>query len=270
MNNRTTRILVAVLTIPILLGLSFWGGIPFLLFVLLIGTVSFYEFSKLAEAKGENVNKTIGILTVALLIINIFYQFTDLQLLMFSSILLLLIFELFRNKGSAMQNIGSTLLGIFYIGLFSSSIVGIREFYSNSLHYNNGGLLIISIFITLWITDSAAYFIGTAFGKHKLFPRVSPNKSWEGAIAGFVFAIITMIVLNAVLLSFISFTDALLIGVVIGLFGQIGDLIESLLKRDAGVKDSSNIIPGHGGVLDRFDSLIFTSPIIFLYITYIM
>ena len=169
-----------------------------------------------------------------------------------------------------MQNIGSTLLGFFYIGLFSSSIVGIREFYSNSLHYTNGGLLIISIFITLWITDSAAYFIGTAFGKHKLFPRVSPNKSWEGAIAGFVFAIITMVVLNEVLLNFISFNDALVMGVIIGLFGQIGDLIESLLKRDAGVKDSSNLIPGHGGVLDRFDSLIFSSPIIFLYITYIM
>ena len=145
----------------------------------------------------------------------------------------------------------------------------IREIYSGSLHYNDGGLLIISIFITLWVTDSAAYFLGTAFGKHKLFPRVSPNKSWEGALAGFIFAIISMVVLNTVLLAFISLTDALVIGVIIGLFGQIGDLIESLLKRDAGVKDSSNIIPGHGGVLDRFDSLIFSSPLIFLYILYI-
>ena len=270
MNNRTTRILVAVITIPILLGLSYLGGILFLLFVLLIGIGSFYEFAELVKNKGDNVNQTIGVLSVAFLIVNVFYHFIGLQLIIFSSILLLLIFELFRNKGSAIHNIGSTLLGIFYIGLFSSSILGIREFYSNSLHYNNGGLIIISIFITLWATDSAAYFLGSAFGKHKLFPRVSPNKSWEGAIAGFIFAIVTMVVLNTILLSFISFTDALVIGIIIGLFGQIGDLIESLLKRDAGVKDSSNLIPGHGGVLDRFDSLFFSAPIIFLYIVYIM
>ena len=270
MNNRTTRILVAVLTIPILLGLSFWGGIPFLLFILVIGTASFYEFAEMSKNKGENVNRIVGILTVVLFIVNAFYKFIDLQLLLLLSILLLLIFELFRNKGSAIHNVGSTLLGIFYIGLFSSSIIGIREFYSNSLHYNNGGLLIISIFITLWVTDSAAYFLGSAFGKHKLFPRVSPNKSWEGAIAGFVFSIIAMVVLNKFLISFISLADALVLGLIIGLFGQIGDLIESLLKRDAGVKDSSNIIPGHGGVLDRFDSLIFSSPFIFLYVAYLM
>ena len=270
MNNRTTRILVAVITIPILLGLSYLGGIPFLLFVLLIGIGSYYEFAEMIKNKGDNVNQTIGVLSVAFLIVNVFYHIAELQLLIFSLVLILFIFELFRNKGSAIRNIGSTLLGIFYIGLFSSSVVGIREFYSNSLHYNNGGLIIISIFITLWATDSAAYFLGSAFGKHKLFPRVSPNKSWEGAIAGFIFAIVTMVVLNTILLSFISFTDALVIGFIIGLFGQIGDLIESLLKRDAGVKDSSNLIPGHGGVLDRFDSLFFSAPLIFLYIVYIM
>ncbi len=270
MNNRTIRIIVAVSTIPILLGLSFWGGIPFLLFILLIGTVSFYEFSEMVKNKSTNVNKSLVILAVALLIANAYFQFIDFQLLVLSEIIVIFLVELFRNKGSAIQNVGSTLLGLFYIGLFSSTIILIREIYSGSLHYNDGGLLIISIFITLWVTDSAAYFLGTAFGKHKLFPRVSPNKSWEGALAGFIFAIISMVVLNTVLLAFISLIDALVIGVIIGLFGQIGDLIEGLLKRDAGVKDSSNIIPGHGGVLDRFDSLIFSSPLIFLYIVYIM
>jgi len=146
----------------------------------------------------------------------------------------------------------------------------IREIYSETLHYNNGGLLIISVFITLWVTDSAAYFLGSAFGKHKLFPRVSPNKSWEGAIAGFVFAMIAMVVLQTFLLTFLQLSDAIVLGIIVGLFGQIGDLIESLLKRDAGVKDSSNIIPGHGGIFDRFDSLIFSSPFIFIYISYLM
>jgi phosphatidate cytidylyltransferase len=116
------------------------------------------------------------------------------------------------------------------------------------------------------MTDSAAYFIGTAIGKHKLFPRVSPNKSWEGAIAGFVFSIITLVVLKSFLLEFLDWVDIIAFGVIIGIFGQVGDLIESLIKRDAGVKDSSNIIPGHGGIFDRFDSLLFSAPIIFLYL----
>jgi phosphatidate cytidylyltransferase len=159
------------------------------------------------------------------------------------------------------------LLAILYAGLFSASIIGIREFYSDvPLSYTNGGFIIISIFITLWMTDSAAYFIGSAIGKHKLFPRVSPNKSWEGAIAGFVFAIITLVVLKSILLNFLDWTDVIAFGIIIGIFGQVGDLIESLIKRDANVKDSSNIIPGHGGIFDRFDSLLFSAPIIFLYL----
>ena len=270
MNNRTIRILVAVISIPVLLGLSYLGGLPFLLFVLAISIVSFVEFAEMANSKEASVNKIIGIITVIFLIVNSFNNFIDLQLLLLSSTLLLLLIELFRKKGSAILNIGSTLLGILYIGLFSSSIVGIRELYANSLHYSNGGLIIISIFITLWLTDSAAYFLGTAFGKHKLFPRVSPNKSWEGAIFGFIFAIISMVVLKSILLTFISWTDSIVIGLIIGLFGQMGDLVESLFKRDAGVKDSSNVIPGHGGILDRFDSLICSSPFIFIYFTYII
>lgn len=270
MNNRTTRILVAVLAIPVLLGLSYWGKVPFLLFILLIGTFSFYEFAVMVKNKGADINKFLGISAVALLIADAYLQIIDFQLLVLSEVIIIFLIELFRNKGSAVQNIGSTLVGLFYIGLFSSTIILIREIYSGSLHYNDGGLLIISIFITLWVTDSAAYFLGSAFGKHKLFPRVSPNKSWEGAIAGFAFAIITMIVLQAFLLAFLNLTDTVVLGIIVGLFGQIGDLIESLIKRDAGVKDSSGIIPGHGGIFDRFDSLIFSSPFVFIYISYLM
>ncbi len=162
------------------------------------------------------------------------------------------------------------MLGIFYLGIFGSTLIGIREFYPNldGLYYQ-GGYLIISIFASIWICDSAAFFGGTALGKHKLFPRVSPKKSWEGAIFGFVFAILAMILAKNILLDFLSFENSLIIGFIIGTFGQIGDLTESLLKRDAGVKDSSKIIPGHGGVFDRFDSLLFSSPIIYLYLTYL-
>jgi phosphatidate cytidylyltransferase len=120
------------------------------------------------------------------------------------------------------------------------------------------------VFATIWICDSAAYYIGTAFGKHKLFPRVSPKKSWEGAIAGFVFAILAMVISKNIIIDFLSWNSVIGIGMIVGILGQVGDLIESLFKRDSGVKDSSNLIPGHGGIFDRFDSLIFSSPFILI------
>ena len=268
MSNRITRILVAIFAIPFLLGLSFWGGIPFLLFILSMGIVSFYEISAMVKNKNIYLCSLIGYSSVVLLILNSYFHFIQFDLLMLSMFMLLLVVELFRNKTSAINNISTTMLAIFYAGFFSAAIIGIREFYVDvPLSYSNGGLIIISIFITLWMTDSAAYFIGSAIGKHKLFPRVSPNKSWEGAIAGFVFAIITLVVLKSFLLDFLSWVDIIAFGVILGVFGQVGDLIESLIKRDAGVKDSSSIIPGHGGIFDRFDSLLFSAPIVFLYLT---
>jgi len=103
-------------------------------------------------------------------------------------------------------------------------------------------------------------------GKHKLFPRVSPQKSWEGAVFGFVFSILTMLLAKVIILDFLSWTSVVILGIIIGIIGQIGDLVESLFKRDAGVKDSSNLIPGHGGIFDRFDSLLYSAPVILLYL----
>ncbi len=145
-----------------------------------------------------------------------------------------------------------------------------REFYpANTDLYINGAYLIISILASIWIGDSAAYFGGINLGKHKLFPRVSPNKSWEGAIFGFIFTTGAMILAKVIILNFISWQNVIIIGIIIGTIGQIGDLVESLLKRDAAVKDSSSIIPGHGGFFDRFDSLLFSAPAIWLYLRYL-
>ena len=110
--------------------------------------------------------------------------------------------------------------------------------------------------------------MGINFGRHKLFPRVSPKKSWEGAIFGFIFSVGAMILAKVLVLNSLSWTNVLIIGIIIGTIGQIGDLVESLLKRDSEVKDSSSIIPGHGGFFDRFDSLLFSAPAIWIYLNY--
>jgi phosphatidate cytidylyltransferase len=270
LGNTAVRIIVSVIAIPALVLISYFGGVYFLSFVLIIAGISFYEFSVMAKSKGANVNVNLGLIVIIFLILNQYRFFFSQYHFLIGFFIILLLFELFRNNGSAIQNLGATLLGVFYLGIFGSTLVGIREFYPNiNGLYNQGGYLVISIFATIWICDSAAFFGGTALGKNKLFPRISPKKSWEGAIFGFVFAILAMILAKNFVLDFLSLKDAIVIGFIIGTLGQIGDLTESLLKRDAGVKDSSNLIPGHGGIFDRFDSLLFSSPIIYLYLTYL-
>lgn len=267
MSNLVSRVLVALVGIPLIVGLCLIGKIPFLIFVLLIGLIAFYEFSGMLKNKNSYANRIIGSVSVLLIILNEYYHFLDYHVFFVLIILTLLLTELFRNKSSAINNLGSTLLGIFYIGFFAASILNVREFYSASAFtYSQGGYLILSILVSIWLCDSAAYFIGSAYGLHKLMPRVSPKKSWEGAIAGFIFAVIGLVVAKSIVLDFLSMFDAIVIGIIVGIFGQIGDLVESLIKRDANVKDSSAIIPGHGGIFDRFDSLLFTAPIVYLYL----
>lgn len=204
---------------------------------------------------------------------------------------LVLCVELFRNTPHAIANIAVTVSGVAYVSLFGGSLVGLRELYIPAdfpvsqffpvvgpnipddvvaTVYRWGGSTVLSVFVSLWVCDSAAYFVGSAWGRHRLFPRVSPKKSWEGAAAGFLGALAVWLVARAFVLPYMTLTSAIACGVITGVFGQIGDLVESLLKRDAGVKDSSALIPGHGGVLDRFDSLLFVAPLVFVYLDFIV
>lgn len=221
---------------------------------------------------------------------------TKLQLfitLYFLALVVVLTIELFRNKGSVILNAASTMMGMAYIGVFLGTLIGIRELFgmefpislamahANGLSpmaddavrattYAWGGWTIIAIFASLWMCDTMAYFGGMTMGRHKLFVRVSPNKTWEGAVWGFFGSVITMLVMRSLVLPYVAVHQAVVLGLIIGIFGQIGDLVESAMKRDAGVKDSSSLIPGHGGILDRFDSLIFTAPILYLYIDFVV
>ena len=269
LNNLSTRVIMTIIGVPLIVILSLVGKIPFLVFTLAIGLISYYEYSRMLRNRHSFTHRLIGYIAIALIIINEYKNFFDYHIFMLILVSLLLLSELFRKKESATANLGGSLLGILYIGFFTAAIVDLREFYNESVFlYAQGGYLIIAILVSIWVCDSAAYFIGTAYGLHKLMPRVSPKKSWEGAIAGFVFAIITMIAAREFFLEFIQLRDAIVLGFIVGAFGQIGDLAESLLKRDNHVKDSSSLIPGHGGILDRFDSLLFTAAIVYLYLTY--
>lgn len=202
-----------------------------------------------------------------------------------------LLVELFRGKPGALFNAAVTLMGSLYVSVFFGSLVGLRELFVPAdfpvyLHfpavgpsvpeeivariYTWGGWTVLTVFIAIWVCDSAAYFAGRAFGKHKLFERVSPKKTWEGAVAGFLGAVAAFLLMKFIALPYLTVGQSVICGFIVGIFGQLGDLVESLLKRDAGVKDSSSLIPGHGGILDRFDSILFVSPLLFLYLDFIV
>ncbi|MFZ1729128.1 MAG: phosphatidate cytidylyltransferase [Bacteroidota bacterium] len=308
MSNTRTRVLFALAVMPGVLLLAWLGGYAWALFVAVVMSAALVEFAAMARAKGAAPQTGLMIAAgIALLIVFLHERLSadipalvgggipwPMQWQAFIWIVILfmsaaLLYELFRGLPSPLLNIGMTVMGTLYIGLFLGCAVGIREIFTvlefhvgpifgtadlSAAQYAQldfwGGFTVIALLATIWMCDTAAYFGGRAMGRHKLFPRVSPNKTWEGAIWGFAASLGTMAAAKYIVLDYLSLPEALVIGAIVGTFGQIGDLIESLLKRDAGVKDSSSLLPGHGGMFDRFDSFIFVSPVVFLYLDFVV
>ena len=268
-NELGKRILVALLAIPVVFAATLWGRAAFLILVDIILTFMLWEFYSLTEHKGFFPSKFSGIPAVLLISCELyFYHGRWLKELLFVIFLITLLVELFRGKKHPLINTAITIFGILYVSLFSSLLL-IREMpvYSD-IAYQTGGWIVILVFSTIWLCDTGAYLYGAKFGKHKLFKRVSPKKTWEGAIAGFLTGIAAAVGLHFVLVPSLSVFDSVVIGIIVGVMGQISDLVESLFKRDAGVKDSSGILPGHGGFLDRFDSPLLVGPFVYIYLVF--
>jgi phosphatidate cytidylyltransferase len=307
-SNTATRIVVAVVAIPAIVLIAYLGGYPWALFCAAVMIASMIEYAGLCRAKGA-LPQTASMIVGGLAMFAVFLHerlTADMALLFdgrmpspaqwqaFLWIALLwmiavLLIELFRAEKSPILNVGATVLGVFYIGLFLGAMVGVREIFTriefpvmrffgtadlSALQTASldrwGAFTVIAILASIWICDTAAYFGGRTMGKHPLFPRVSPKKTWEGAMWGFAGAVGAMLLARALFLDYLAVEHAAVLGVFVGTIGQAGDLVESLFKRDADIKDSSSLLPGHGGVFDRFDSLIFVSPVVFLYLDFVV
>jgi len=242
-------------------------------FALVCGTLLFftqYEFYALVEAAGHKISRLPGTLMGVLFFLICFgvansFLPKSLVFICIPIILLMFIIELFRSNHNTLERSGLTILGFIYIATPFSLINFIVSSTINGQAHVYYPWIMAGIFLIMWANDSFAYLIGTQFGKHKMCTRISPAKSWEGLIGGAVFGIVMGIV-NAVLFQALSMISWIVIAALTVGFGTLGDLFESKIKREIGLKDSGNILPGHGGFLDRLDSLLFAIPVVFIWL----
>jgi len=271
------RILAAALFLPLLVLMAWRGGLLYLAFTLVVVGMGLREFYLLLEAKGLSPHWKSGMLAVLLLPIGVYFRLRtgrieEWHVGAFFTLLIgaVLLAELRRGAGKqAVANSAATFLGVLYIGWLGAHLDALRElpFPVNRPYLDGMSYALLPFFLT-WTCDTAAYFFGRILGKTMVMPSVSPHKSLEGCLAGLLFAIAAGLVARFWFAPYLSILDAVVLGTLIGVFGQFGDLVESLWKRDAETKDSSRLIPGHGGVLDRFDSLLFTAPIVYYYLLF--
>lgn len=265
------RVLIAIFGIPLLAYLYYNGGIPLVIFVNLIVGVGLFEFYNMVEKSGKKVYKTIGIVSGVCIPNIIFFNIPiEISEVLVVLAMFLMVTRVLKNETEdSSSEIGTTLLGVVYISIFFSHMLLISRF-------PNGGKLLLAIQVLVWVCDSFAYFTGVKFGRQffkKGFSEISPKKSVEGAIGGTFFTILVLIIINSFFNVFpveISNWTAIFIGIIVSLTVQIGDLVESMFKREFKIKDSSRILGEHGGILDRFDSLIFLLPAVYYALKYII
>ncbi|HLE24040.1 MAG TPA: phosphatidate cytidylyltransferase [Thermodesulfobacteriota bacterium] len=272
MSNLTQRILTAVVGVPLLYFIFYLGGIPFLVLILAVIFLGEIEFFKLLEVKGVQSERELAVaFSLALGIAAYFGYFYFAVVFSFSVIITFLLALRQQDLSNTLIAISTTLFAIIYLGWFLSHAILLRNIDCNSnlktyaetvQGLSDVGFFYIFLVVSCtFLNDTGAYFIGRWKGKRKLIPHVSPGKTVEGTIGGIISSIITGGVANLIFKAPLEYHWVILFGLVIGIVAVLGDLTESLIKRSAEAKDSGGILPGHGGILDRFDSLIFTFPV---------
>ena len=260
-----TRILSSVVLIPVVLGLAYLGGPYFAVLVAVVGLLAAWEFYGIVRQAGYRPFPLVGLALVAALFLDAYAP--ELKIWRWAlavAVIVPMVWQILQaNPEGFLAGWALTLAGAMYIGGLFGHLISVRNL-------PQGLEWVLLMFAGTWACDSAAYMVGVNLGKHGFFTRISPHKTWEGAIGGFGGGIAATIVAAHLLRLPLSLWRGLALGVVLVLGVTFGDLAESLLKRQVGVKDSGAVIPGHGGMLDRIDSMIFASVIVYYFATWVV
>jgi phosphatidate cytidylyltransferase len=281
-SNLTLRLVTAALLIPPLLWVIYQGGVFVLATVIVISLLALNEFYQLIEQKGAEPLRGQGMAAAAALPIVMYFGYESMATVMMTAVLLaMMVVQLAKNRISeALASISGTFFGVFYVGWLLSHTVVLRQFtqvvaarwpeVAVGMHPDVGGFYLFFTIATVIAGDVGAYFVGRAYGRRKLAPRVSPGKTVEGALGAILAGTAMGVALKAgfdffapELSRHLSYGAAIPIAFSLTIVGMIGDLIESLLKRDAAVKDTGTLLPGTGGVLDRIDSNLIAIPVMY-------
>jgi len=261
------RVITALCGFPLLIAVVWFGEPWFSLLAAILGLLAVFEFYRLVAASKVPPLTYFGLIWTLLFILSPHFNYDLFMPLLLTSIVILpLIWFLLRpQKEQAFASWVWTIAGSLYVGWLLSYLVALRGLDAGR------DWVFFALFIT-FASDTSAFFVGRALGRHRLAPRISPGKTWEGAIAGVFGAIIGSLffVLPTPLHLPLSYWQAILLGLVVSIFGQLGDLVESLFKRNMGVKEASKLIPGHGGALDRIDSVVFAGIVVYYYVIWVV
>jgi len=244
---------------PFVLLIALGPSILFTLMVLITILLGLLEFNNLALPQSRQIQRLTGI-GLGLILSILFVHGEARSFSPFLVLMLLLLCVLYmataEHLSSVISNLGITLFGIFYVGFLLSHIILIRN-------QTDGRAWVLFLIITVWAGDIIALFSGTLFGKHKLYPKISPNKTYEGLLGAIVGSVVIGLLYASLFLPYLNKGVCILVTIGMGILGQLGDFTESMIKRSAQVKDSGSLFPGHGGVLDRIDSFLFSTPFLF-------
>ncbi|MGE5383062.1 MAG: phosphatidate cytidylyltransferase [Omnitrophica WOR_2 bacterium] len=266
MNNFTLRTITGAIFVIVIIGSVLVHHLVFAALFLIVALAGYREFSNISRQLNAYPSKVAGsVMAIAVYVLIVSFNFnlipaTMLYLLLLVPVLLAVV-ELFRKTSSPLTNLSMALFGIAWIVVPLALLSGFFAL-GEELKWRETGLL-LGFFLILWIYDSGAYIFGSAFGKHKMIERISPKKSWEGFLGG-AFSGLLVAYLVSASFTVLTLWEWLLTGVLIIVFGTFGDLIESMFKRNAGIKDSGSILPGHGGILDRFDAVLIAAPFVYI------
>jgi phosphatidate cytidylyltransferase len=264
---RYARELTALVAAPAAIWITGWG--PVWLFngtMAVICVLAMYEFLALGKAKGYDVPTVLCIIIMLLIMGAFILDDLSVELGMFAALLIIPASYVITSKPleDSLPSSAVAVLATTYVGMLGGSLIRLHN------DFPEGYKLVFFLLLVVWLGDSGAYYVGKQFGKHKLSPRISPKKTIEGLFGGMTASIVTAIVIHFTFFPKFPLFHAIIAGVILSFAGVIGDLAESMWKRSAAVKDSGTLLPGHGGFLDRFDSILFTAPILYCYWTLIV